>query len=49
MVEHIHEIIGAVIHLYSKNETNGMLPTALLYDIAKFTESVHKFIADDAH
>lgn len=42
MVEDIHEVLGAVIRLYSENETDGALPPALLYDIAKFTECVHR-------
>ncbi|KAF8196205.1 P-loop containing nucleoside triphosphate hydrolase protein [Mycena galopus ATCC 62051] len=42
MVEHIHEILGAVIRLYSENETNGALPPPLLYDIAKFIETLQK-------
>ncbi|KAJ7779586.1 hypothetical protein B0H16DRAFT_1710865 [Mycena metata] len=48
MVENIYEILSAVIHLYSQNETGGVLPPALLYDIAKFTETlqnIYTFLA----
>jgi hypothetical protein len=38
MVEQIHEILCVVVKLYSTSEVKGVLPTALLYDIAKFTE-----------
>lgn len=41
MVEDIHEIITTIIHLYSQTETDGVLPPAVLYDMAKFTEYVH--------
>jgi hypothetical protein len=38
MVEQIHEILCAIIKLYSISEIAGVLPTAMLYDIAKFAE-----------
>jgi hypothetical protein len=40
MVEQIHEILCAITTLCSTSEIKGVLPTALLYDIAKFAESV---------
>jgi hypothetical protein len=40
MMENIHQILCAIVKLYSTSEIEGALPTALLYDIAKFTESV---------
>ncbi|KAJ7095551.1 P-loop containing nucleoside triphosphate hydrolase protein, partial [Mycena epipterygia] len=42
MVEQIHEILCAIIHLYSESATDGVLPPALLYDIAKFAETLQK-------
>jgi hypothetical protein len=38
MVAQIHEILCIILKLYSGSEIQGVLPTALLYDIAKFTE-----------
>ncbi|KAJ7246960.1 hypothetical protein C8J57DRAFT_1674430 [Mycena rebaudengoi] len=40
MVEQIHEILCAITSLCSTSEIKGVLSTALLYDIAKFTEYV---------
>jgi hypothetical protein len=40
MVEQIHEILCAITSLCSTSEIKGVLPTTLLYDIAKFTEYV---------
>jgi HD superfamily phosphohydrolase YqeK len=40
MVQQIHEILGTVVKLHSTSEIRGVLPTALLHDIAKFTEYV---------
>jgi hypothetical protein len=40
MVEQIHEILCTITSLCSTSEIKGVLPTALLYDIAKFTEYV---------
>jgi hypothetical protein len=40
IVEQIHEILCTITTLVSTSEIKGMLPTALLYDIAKFTEYV---------
>ncbi|KAJ7280848.1 hypothetical protein C8J57DRAFT_1711819 [Mycena rebaudengoi] len=42
MVEQIHEILCAITSLCSTSEIKGVLPTALLYDIAKFTEILQK-------
>ncbi|KAJ7263711.1 hypothetical protein C8J57DRAFT_1230911 [Mycena rebaudengoi] len=43
MVEQIHEIMGIlVVKLHATSENKGMLPTALLYDIAKFTQILEK-------
>ncbi|KAJ7264244.1 hypothetical protein C8J57DRAFT_1624734 [Mycena rebaudengoi] len=42
MVEQIHEILCTIATLCSKSEIKGVLPTALLYDIAKFTETLQK-------
>ncbi|KAJ7192413.1 P-loop containing nucleoside triphosphate hydrolase protein, partial [Mycena pura] len=42
MLEKIHEILCAIIHLYAHCQTDGALPPALLYDIAKFTETLQK-------
>ncbi|KAJ7256104.1 hypothetical protein C8J57DRAFT_1473124, partial [Mycena rebaudengoi] len=33
---HIHEILCIIVQLDSTSEIRGVLPTALLYDIAKF-------------
>jgi hypothetical protein len=40
MVEQIHEILCIIATLCSKSEIKGVLPRALLYDIAKFAEYV---------
>ncbi|KAJ7240962.1 hypothetical protein C8J57DRAFT_1562023 [Mycena rebaudengoi] len=42
IVEQIHEILCTITTLVSTSEIKGMLPTALLYDIAKFTETLQK-------
>ncbi|KAJ7261933.1 hypothetical protein C8J57DRAFT_1633369 [Mycena rebaudengoi] len=42
MVEQIHEIFCTIAKLCSTSEIKGVLPTALLYDIAKFTEILQK-------
>ncbi|KAJ7240914.1 hypothetical protein C8J57DRAFT_1527246 [Mycena rebaudengoi] len=42
MVEQIHEILCAITSLCVTSEIKGALPTALLYDIAKFTETLQK-------
>ncbi|KAJ7290263.1 hypothetical protein C8J57DRAFT_1705704 [Mycena rebaudengoi] len=42
MVEQIHEILCTITTLCSTSEIKGVLPTALLYDIAKFTETLQK-------
>ncbi|KAJ7265635.1 hypothetical protein C8J57DRAFT_1718273 [Mycena rebaudengoi] len=38
----IHEILCIIVQLHSTSEIKGVLPTALLYDIAKFTEELEK-------
>ncbi|KAJ7286758.1 P-loop containing nucleoside triphosphate hydrolase protein [Mycena rebaudengoi] len=42
IVEHIHEILCIIVQLHSTSKIKGVLPTALLYDIAKFTEALVK-------
>ncbi|KAJ7248825.1 hypothetical protein C8J57DRAFT_1672697, partial [Mycena rebaudengoi] len=42
IMEHIHEILCIIIQLHSTSEIKGVLPAALLYDIAKFTEALEK-------
>ncbi|KAJ7249358.1 hypothetical protein C8J57DRAFT_1668932, partial [Mycena rebaudengoi] len=42
MMENIHQILCAIVKLYSASEIEGALPTALLYDIAIFTETLQK-------
>ncbi|KAJ7240903.1 hypothetical protein C8J57DRAFT_1561900 [Mycena rebaudengoi] len=44
MVEQIHEILCAITSLCSTSEIKGVLPTALLYDIAKFAETLQKIL-----
>jgi uncharacterized protein YqgV (UPF0045/DUF77 family) len=38
IVQQIHEILCTVVKLSTATEVNGVPPTALLYDIAQFTE-----------
>ncbi|KAJ7892996.1 P-loop containing nucleoside triphosphate hydrolase protein [Mycena leptocephala] len=45
VLEQIHEIFCSIIFLSSTSETNGVLPPALLYDIAKLTENLQKIYA----
>lgn len=40
MVEQIHEVLCVIVRLYATSEIEGVLPTAVLYDIAKFAECV---------
>ncbi|KAJ7263754.1 hypothetical protein C8J57DRAFT_1470563 [Mycena rebaudengoi] len=42
IVERIHEILGALVKLHSRSEIKGVLPTAVLHDIGKFTEILEK-------
>ncbi|KAJ7187476.1 hypothetical protein GGX14DRAFT_611402 [Mycena pura] len=42
MLEQIHEVLCAIIHLYVDCQTDGVLPPALSYDIVKFTETQQK-------
>ncbi|KAJ7264293.1 hypothetical protein C8J57DRAFT_1718718 [Mycena rebaudengoi] len=42
IMEQIHEILCIIVQLHSTAEIKGVLPTALLYDIAKFTEALEK-------
>ncbi|KAJ7149493.1 hypothetical protein C8R43DRAFT_951967 [Mycena crocata] len=44
MVEKIHEILCTIVKLYTKSESEGGLPTALLYNIGKFTETLQKVL-----
>jgi hypothetical protein len=46
ITEYIHAILCTIVKLYSTSEINGVLPTALLYDIAKFTESDFTVVFD---
>ncbi|KAJ7261201.1 hypothetical protein C8J57DRAFT_1719913 [Mycena rebaudengoi] len=39
---HIHEILCIIVQLDSTSEIRGVLPIAVLYDIAKFTEALEK-------
>ncbi|KAJ7174697.1 P-loop containing nucleoside triphosphate hydrolase protein [Mycena filopes] len=42
IVEQIHEILCAIIGLYSENVVSQMLPPSLLYDIGRFTDTLQK-------
>ncbi|KAJ7246958.1 hypothetical protein C8J57DRAFT_1674427 [Mycena rebaudengoi] len=42
IMEQIHEILCIIVQLHSTSEIKGVLPTTLLYDIAKFTEALEK-------
>ncbi|KAJ7289449.1 hypothetical protein C8J57DRAFT_1706293 [Mycena rebaudengoi] len=42
LVEQIHEIMGTLVKLHSMSETKGVLSSALLHDIAKFTQILEK-------
>ncbi|KAJ7262367.1 P-loop containing nucleoside triphosphate hydrolase protein, partial [Mycena rebaudengoi] len=42
MAERIHEVLCIIIRLCSSAETDGMLPPALLYDIARFSNTMEK-------
>ncbi|KAJ7218194.1 hypothetical protein C8J57DRAFT_1598276 [Mycena rebaudengoi] len=42
IMEQIHEILCIIVQLHSTSDIKGVLPTALLYDIAKFTEALQK-------
>ncbi|KAJ7278390.1 P-loop containing nucleoside triphosphate hydrolase protein [Mycena rebaudengoi] len=42
IVQQIHEILCTVVKLSTATEVNGVPPTALLYDIAQFTETLQK-------
>ncbi|KAJ7241124.1 hypothetical protein C8J57DRAFT_1561778 [Mycena rebaudengoi] len=42
IIEQIHKILCTIVQLHSTSEIKGVLPTALLYDIAKFTEVLEK-------
>ncbi|KAJ7209929.1 hypothetical protein C8J57DRAFT_1733705 [Mycena rebaudengoi] len=42
IMEQIHEILCIIVQLHSTSEIKGVLPTALLYDIAKYTEALEK-------
>jgi hypothetical protein len=38
IMKQIHEILCIIVQVHSSSEIRGVFPTALLYDIAKFTE-----------
>ncbi|KAJ7244704.1 hypothetical protein C8J57DRAFT_1680711 [Mycena rebaudengoi] len=42
IMEHIYEILCIIVQLHSTSEIKGVLPIAVLYDIAKFTEALEK-------
>ncbi|KAJ7141769.1 hypothetical protein C8R43DRAFT_587699, partial [Mycena crocata] len=42
LMENIHELLYSMITTHVKAETRGMLPPTTLYDIGKFTETLHK-------
>ncbi|KAJ7254526.1 hypothetical protein C8J57DRAFT_1657812 [Mycena rebaudengoi] len=42
IMELIHEILCIIVQLHSTSEIKAVLPMALLYDIAKFTEGLEK-------
>ncbi|KAJ7289285.1 hypothetical protein C8J57DRAFT_1459327 [Mycena rebaudengoi] len=42
ILEQIHEVLCIIAKLCSTSEIKGVLPTALLYEIAKFTETLQK-------
>ncbi|KAJ7274814.1 hypothetical protein C8J57DRAFT_1714567 [Mycena rebaudengoi] len=45
LAQQIHEILCLVVEIYSKSDAAGALPAAVLYDIAKFTETLQKIYA----
>ncbi|KAJ7255998.1 hypothetical protein C8J57DRAFT_1517716 [Mycena rebaudengoi] len=42
IMEQIHQILCIIIQFHSTSQIKGVLPTALLYDITKFTEALEK-------
>ncbi|KAJ7170238.1 hypothetical protein C8R43DRAFT_944763 [Mycena crocata] len=42
LVEQIHEILCAIVDLYSRSHMNGILPPTLLYNIAQFARTLQK-------
>ncbi|KAJ7112025.1 hypothetical protein C8R43DRAFT_153306 [Mycena crocata] len=42
VTEQIHEVLCAIISLYPDAETDGVVPSGLLYDIGRFTETLQK-------
>ncbi|KAJ7237869.1 hypothetical protein C8J57DRAFT_1566835 [Mycena rebaudengoi] len=42
MMEHIHEILCIIVQLHTNSEIKDVLPTAILYDIAKFTKVLER-------
>ncbi|KAJ7245853.1 P-loop containing nucleoside triphosphate hydrolase protein [Mycena rebaudengoi] len=42
IMEQIHESLCIIIQLHSTSEIKGVLPRALLYDIARFTQTLEK-------
>ncbi|KAJ7108402.1 hypothetical protein C8R43DRAFT_1243567 [Mycena crocata] len=42
LTQNIHELIYGIIAMHVKSEAGGMLSPTTLYDLAKFTETLHK-------
>ncbi|KAJ6570844.1 hypothetical protein DFH09DRAFT_1079827 [Mycena vulgaris] len=42
MLEHIHEVLYAIIHIHIHSETGGELSPNMLNHMGKFTETLHK-------
>ncbi|KAJ7719500.1 hypothetical protein B0H16DRAFT_1700224 [Mycena metata] len=42
LMEHIHQLLNAIIGVYIKSDTGAELPPSILNQIAKFTETLHK-------
>ncbi|KAJ7246479.1 hypothetical protein C8J57DRAFT_727815 [Mycena rebaudengoi] len=42
IMEHIHEILCIIVQLHATSEFKGVLPTVVLYNIAKFTEALER-------
>ncbi|KAJ7444457.1 P-loop containing nucleoside triphosphate hydrolase protein [Mycena latifolia] len=42
MLEQIHEILSGIIYLHIASNTGGELSPSMLYDLGKFTETLHK-------
>ncbi|KAJ7719507.1 hypothetical protein B0H16DRAFT_1795271 [Mycena metata] len=42
LMEHIHQLLNAIVGVYIKSDTGAELPPSVLNQIAKFTETLHK-------